>query len=411
MKILSLDKQKQYEAELSRFGRATELLKRPGCTHLGVGPMSKNCVDACLELSDEFDAPIMLIASRRQIECLELGSGYVNNWDTVSFAQYVKARDKKQNIILARDHGGPWQHPIEVEKYADIDDAMESAKLSYLRDIEAGFQILHIDPVISNSNADLNAEWILDKIFKLYEFCENKSRELGREVHFEIGTEEQKQNPLKDIKQLEFVIQSIRKFCDERKFKYPLFLVVQTGTKVMETRNIGKFPSHESEIQAYLEETHIKDFVTLCEKYNLKIKEHNTDYLSDASLSVHPKIGIHAANVAPEFGVAETRALLAILDQNHLIEEKEAFIQMAYDSNKWDKWVIDSSKLSKEEKAIICGHYVFSYDSFKKLKAQCEQKLSIQGVDLNFHLKKAVKDSIFRYLKFFNLIGKALVKT
>ena len=43
------------------------------------------------------------------------------------------------------------------------------------------------------------------------------------------------------------------------------------------------------------------------------MKEHNTDYLTDESLRWHPKIGIHAANVAPEFGVSETLSLIKIL--------------------------------------------------------------------------------------------------
>ena len=39
------------------------------------------------------------------------------------------------------------------------------------------------------------------------------------------------------------------------------------------------------------------------------------DYLSNQSLSLHPKLGIHAANVAPEFGVVETKGLIEILKE------------------------------------------------------------------------------------------------
>ena len=37
-------------------------------TLLGVGPMSKNCTDVCIELSDSYDVPIMLLPSRRQVD-------------------------------------------------------------------------------------------------------------------------------------------------------------------------------------------------------------------------------------------------------------------------------------------------------------------------------------------------------
>ena len=52
------------------------------CTLLGVGPMSKNCVDATVELANHHEVPIFLIASRRQIDSTQFGGGYVNNWCT-----------------------------------------------------------------------------------------------------------------------------------------------------------------------------------------------------------------------------------------------------------------------------------------------------------------------------------------
>ena len=88
------------------------LLKRR-CTLLGVGPMSVNCVDAAIELANENDVPLMLIASRRQIDSEDFGGGYVNNWSTHRFADYVIENDKKGKILLARDHGGPWQNESE----------------------------------------------------------------------------------------------------------------------------------------------------------------------------------------------------------------------------------------------------------------------------------------------------------
>ena len=39
-------------------------------TLLGVGPMSKNCIDACCEITSN-KIPLMLIASRRQIDSKE----------------------------------------------------------------------------------------------------------------------------------------------------------------------------------------------------------------------------------------------------------------------------------------------------------------------------------------------------
>ena len=79
-------------------------LSKHCCTLLGAGPMSINCVDAAVELANEYAIPLMLIASRRQIDSEQFNGGYVNNWTTSEFANYVRNKDKGANIILSRDH-------------------------------------------------------------------------------------------------------------------------------------------------------------------------------------------------------------------------------------------------------------------------------------------------------------------
>ena len=68
-------------------------------TLLGVGPMSLNVVDSSIELANKYNLPFMLIASRRQIDSTDFGGGYVNNWDTEKFSNYVKKRDKKKILF------------------------------------------------------------------------------------------------------------------------------------------------------------------------------------------------------------------------------------------------------------------------------------------------------------------------
>ena len=64
-------------------------------TLLGIGPMSLNVVDSAIEIANKKRVPLMMIASRRQIDSEEFGGGYVNNWSTKSFADYVKKKIKK----------------------------------------------------------------------------------------------------------------------------------------------------------------------------------------------------------------------------------------------------------------------------------------------------------------------------
>ena len=124
-------------------------LKNKRATMAAIGPMSKNCVEATIEIANEKNVPIMMIASRRQIDSKEFGGGYVNNWDTKNFSNFVKKKDKKKLITLCRDHGGPWQNGKEVEKKLSSVQAINSAKRSFMTDIDSNFKIIHIDTCLS----------------------------------------------------------------------------------------------------------------------------------------------------------------------------------------------------------------------------------------------------------------------
>ena len=374
------------------------------CTLLGVGPMSKNSVDATIELSNDYEIPLMIIASRRQIEAEDFGGGYVNNWSTERFAEYVIEHDRKGKIILARDHGGPWQNNFEKEKQLSLRNAMESAKKSFQVDIESGFEMIHIDASV-DIYSDLSVDETLLRIFDLYEFCWSIAQQKKRRIIFEIGSEEQSGSN-RNQHDTEYVISETFNFCNKNNLPKPSFVVIQTGTKVLETRNVGTFDAPfriQGELPAEIE---IPKVLDICNKYNIFLKQHNTDYLSDEALAWHPKLGIHSANVAPEFGVAETLAFIEILKKYKLNDLIEKFVKLSCESKKWDKWMLPESKAGEMEKAVIAGHYVFSDPEFIEIKSHAKTELQKHNIDLDEYLKSKVKKSIMRYLKNFRLVGR-----
>ena len=372
--------------------------KNRNCTLLGVGPMSKNCIDATIELANEYCTPLMLIASRRQIDSEQFGGGYVENWTTEQFADYVIYKDTQKNIILARDHGGPWQNELEISNKLNLNDAMQSAKESYRADIDAGFQILHIDPSV-DIHANPNIDQVLERVYELYEFCWTYSQQKKQDVIFEIGTEEQNGSN-NTQEELEYTLECMRKFCKSNKLPYPSFIVIQAGTRVMEMRNVGSFDSPIRVANELPPEIQIPKMISICNHYRIFMKEHNADYLSTDSLKWQPRLGIHAANIAPEFGVAESKAFIDLMEnsnQNILLEE---FLRISYDSKKWEKWMINATSASDKDRAIISGHYIFSTAECLELKNQARFHIK----DLDTQLKNKVKESIFRYMKAFNLV-------
>ena len=381
--------------------KVKDYISKNCCTLLGVGPMSINCVDAAIDLANEYVIPLMLIASRRQIDSEQFKGGYVNNWTTSKFANYVKTKDKNANIILSRDHGGPWQNNEEKKQNLNLELAMKSAKESYKADIDAGFEILHIDPSIDIHKSPSQNE-VLERLFELYEYCWSYALDKGKEIIFEIGTEEQS-GSTNTPDELDFTLSSMEKFCKKNKFPYPTFIVIQTGTRVMETRNVGSFDSPLRVFNEIPSEIQVPKMIEICRKHNILMKEHNTDYLPDVALSWHPRLGIHAANVAPEFGVAETRAFLKIMEDNNLTSQANKFLELAYNSKKWDKWMLPNTTASDRDRSIISGHYIFSTPECLELKKEVSEHLKSKRIDLDSYLYDQVKKSIFRYLDCFRL--------
>ena len=174
----------------------------------------------------------------------------------------------------------------------------------------------------------------------------------------------------------------------------------------METRNIGSFDSPlriKDEIPA---EIQLPKILEVCLKNDIFLKEHNADYLSNEALSWHPRLGIHAANIAPEFGVNETRALINIFEQNNLSKLAEEFLQISYNSRKWEKWILPNSKTNEREKAIISGHYVFANPNVVEIKNKASKLLESKSINLDFYLKRQIEKCMMRFIKNFRLNRK-----
>ena len=277
---------------------------------------------------------------------------------------------------------------------------MEKAKESFRIDIESGFKIIHIDRS-ENLIPDLTIDEMLDRIYELYDFCYSVAKELQKEISIEIcvGKED---GGVSSSSEIEYVIMQMEKFCQSKNLPLPMFMVVKTGNHVLETQNIGILEDIMNG-KGVEEEVEINKIIEFCNNKKIMIKEHNGDYLSDNALRQHPKMGIHAINVAPEFGVVETRAILSWLTKNNLEDYKNRFLDISYESNKWQKWMLPNSNTTKNEKAIISGHYVFSSPEFKNLKNEILENVE-EPDDFDNYLKNEIKKSMLRYLKNLNLI-------
>jgi hypothetical protein len=364
--------------------------------------MSKLCVDAVIDMANEYRLPLMLIASRRQIECQGQGGGYVNGWTTEAFARYVRERDQGDYVLLCRDHGGPWQNYPEVAQRMTLKEAVASAKISLAEDIRCGFDILHIDPSI-NLHRDLSPDQMREIIKDLHFFCAEGARHFGRDVAFEVGAEEQTAE-VHSPAEFEDSLCKLGLIWEKESLPRPIFVVAQTGALVKETRNIGAFSRDEAGTEWAVLEDQLKAITAIASRFGVKVKEHNADYLPTTALRRRPLLGIGALNIAPELGVAETRCLLETCQELGLHKEENHFLQVAFETRKWEKWMLPNSTATDRDKAIIAGHYVFGTLEFIDILGRITGAGTRRRLDVSAKVMNSLKGTLRRYLASLGLI-------
>lgn len=399
---------------------AAQKLKEQGeqFTLLGVGPMSKTLLIASLELAKEKDFPIMMIASRNQVDSDEFGHGYVCGWDQDRFVADVEkaAADIGFDglVYLCRDHGGPWQRDEERAAKLPVEEAMEICKRSYIHDMESGFDLLHIDPTKDPAFAmgTVPFETVIERTIDIIDALETYRREKGLpEVGYEAGTEETN-GGLTSVEAFSDFIDELVARLAQRGLQAPEFIVGQTGTLTRLTENVGNF---NRENAAKLSEN--------AAKHGVGVKEHNGDYLSDKILLEHPHLGVTAMNVAPEFGVVETRAYLELakVEERNIPVEKRSMLttviaEYAVKSQRWRKWVLENMANATVEQVLedealtaqitdICGHYTYEVPEVKAELQKMMANLNSVGIDGERYVIYKIKESLDRYAFCFGMHG------
>ncbi|MFG1675417.1 hypothetical protein [Micromonospora sp. NPDC049282] len=359
---------------------------------LAIGVTSRNAVDATIASAARHRQRLMLIASRAQIDGPEFGGGYVEGWTSEDLVEYVRSRDAPGRVTVCRDHGGPWQHVAESAAGPDESEAMASSLRSFQRDIAAGFEVLHIDTSRDHHPPAARGAAVR-RLVTLYQQCHEFARSRGRTVHFEVGVEEQS-TAVGDVSGFRAVLTELTDRLTALSLPRPLFAVAQTGTRVVETENRGALVDDPRAVgQA------IRGLAEVCRQAGVGLKAHNVDYLRDAALRTMLDNGVTALNVAPEFGVTETRAYLDLLDILGLTRQREAFLELAYGSGAWRKWLGSPSAADDLQRAVLAGHYVFGTDRFRELKAEVESVCAARGLTVDGWLRSALERAMGRYVR------------
>jgi len=308
-----------------------------------IGPMSKNVVDTILELGSN---KIGFIPSRRQVD---YNGGYVNNWTTKQFSEYVNGR-----VVIERDHGG-------IGQGYKSDDGLQSFKQDATH-----FDIIHIDPWKVYQDFRKGVEEVITSIKYIY--WKNPM------IKFEVGTEESIRRF--EVSELENLLHNLEHKLPSNIFENIEYAVVQSGVglDLGKQQNTGTFNPKR-----------LEDMVKVCKKFGKKSKEHNGDYLSSKEYKDRFDLGLDSINIAPEFGQLETLVYLDNGDDTFI----DRWYKICYDSKRWEKWVSKDfiPKDNKEELIKICGHYVLSDEQFNLIKP-----------DIDDEIKKTINNKLLELL-------------
>lgn len=314
---------------------------------LGFGPMSNWIIEAICDFAQSNDTELAIIASRNQVDN---NDGYVCTTE-----ELVKKVNKNPYIKICRDHCGPYF--LDSQKNSQLIDEINKVKETIYTDIQQGFDLIHID-----TSRCQDQFGIAEELIKF-------SLDLKPELLFEFGTEE-------NIG-LETNVSVYKNLVDFAKhFTNIRFVVAQTGSLVYETKQTGTFDINT-----------VPKLVEIATNANVKLKEHNADYLDAAQIALRRQIGIHAMNIAPQLGVVQTMTILDLADKFKI--DTSDFTKTVIDSLKWKKWTD-----SKSDKIMVAssGHYCYNTDTYKNL---CD-KLKF-FVDVESEVKSNIKSVIKLY--------------
>lgn len=317
--------------------------------NVAVGPMSKEIVEAVFRYSQSTGTPLALIASKNQID---YNGGYVEGWSTGEYKGDIdrwRILYPAADVTICRDHLGPGFNST----YSPLD-----VQATIINDIGFGFDLLHID--FSRMFAPKEAQ--ITAAIEAIKYAQT----LNPNIRFEVGTDEITEGDF-DLSQIQRNLDRFLEVC------LPEFYVVNTGSHTMENRQIG-----------YFNQPFARAASKVLSSHGIKLKEHNADFLTPEQIALRRGC-VDAVNIAPELGVAQTRATLAAVDRNS--PECQEWLDVVYNGERWCKWLCAGTNPANDPNMCIeaGGHYHFTSPKYQPLREQAGHEALVAAAETVIH--------------------------
>ncbi|MBN2410198.1 class II D-tagatose-bisphosphate aldolase, non-catalytic subunit [candidate division KSB1 bacterium] len=375
-------------------------------------PNSEDVIKASLRAAKRANAPIAFAATLNQVD---RDGGYTR----MTQQQFVKKVRLEAEaicydgpIIIGLDHGGPWLKDIQAINKWDLEKCMDWLKKSLEASIEAGYDLLHIDPTVDitlEKGKPIPIELVVDRTVELIRHAEKFRREAGYpRVAYEVGTEEV-HGGLANMEVFQHFLSLLKQGLAEHSLEdvWPCFVVGKVGTDLHTT---------------FFDPETAKQLITEASKYGSVIKGHYTDEVTNPE--AYPESGMGGANVGPEFTSLEYDALssLSLIEED--LEQKgriavasqimKSLKSAVVESGRWKKWLLkdeigkdfDSLSAERQDWLLKTGcRYIWTDDRVYASRSRLYENLTRNGILVQDALLMKIEQAMDKYFRAFNLIN------
>ena len=377
----------------------------PGGRHtlLAVCPISETIARAALLAAGEANAPLLYAATLNQVD----RDGGYTGWTPSTFADFVaRERERLQvdvPVVLGLDHGGPWKKDAHVSNDRSYDETFAEVKASLTACIDAGYELLHLDPTVDRRlppNTPVPIDDIVDRTVDLLTFAESVRRDRGQPpLAYEVGTEEVG-GGLQTEDRFQAFLHALDDALAAHDLPRPCFVVGDVGTKL----DTGHFhPVRARHLTAAAEQ-----------RLGALVKGHYTDNVS--TLAAYPQSGMGGANVGPGVSAAEYDALRDLVRLEQQLEADSGFDDAlrtaVVDSDRWRKWLrpeeegLSFSALPAERRRWLLrtgSRYVWTDPTVAGARERLYANVATYR-DASAFVHWRVKTELLRYIHAFHLI-------
>lgn len=375
-------------------------------------PNSDAVLEAAVKTAAANDMPMLFAATLNQVD---RGGGYTG-WTPQTFVsrmgEHARRHSCSSPLYPCLDHGGPWLKDLHTIHGLNYSETMQEVKESLTACLEAGYDLLHIDPTVDRNlpkGQSPKIEDVIARTVELIAYAEEQRRMLGRsKICYEVGTEEvhgglvDKDNFTSFLKGLKAGLES-EGLIDV----WPSFIVAQVGTDLHTT---------------YFDAKTARQLFHQVSPLGSLIKGHYTDWVSNPQ--DYPRSGMGGANVGPEFTATELDALYELCGrEDQLIREKpgltpsnfrEALKGAVVESNRWVKWLsaLEEGKpfdeLTKERQDWLVStgaRYIWVHPNVLEARRMLYTNIQTILPDPNEFVVDKIVDNMQKYVDAFNLKG------